>query len=114
MPPIPAARHLNFPTSVTADADGRLYIAESGLPFGGAPEGGIVSQVNPDGTVTPMVRGLRAPVNGVVWHSGGLIISGGGNPVIGPDGKLYFSQGGMTNSGVVGLDSGDLPWLGTI
>ncbi|MGD0299516.1 MAG: sugar dehydrogenase [Bryobacteraceae bacterium] len=145
MPLIPAARHLNFPTSVTADADGRLYIAESGLPFGGAPEGGIVSQVNPDGTVTPLVRGLRAPVNGVIWHSGGLIISEGGNPgriscfnlstgelrtlvdglpgfgnyhtnmvVIGPDGKLYFSQGAMTNSGVLGLDSGDMPWLATI
>jgi glucose/arabinose dehydrogenase len=146
MPPIPAARHLNFPTSVTADADGRLYIAESGLPFGGAPQGGgIVSQVHPDGTVTPLVRGLRAPVNGVIWHAGGLIISEGGYPgrisrfhlstgelqtlidglpgsgnyhtnmaVIGPDGKLYFSQGAMTNSGVVGLDSGDLPWLGTV
>ena len=37
MAPISAARHLNFPTSVTADPDGRIYIAESGLPIGGAP-----------------------------------------------------------------------------
>ena len=142
---IPAARHLNFPTSVTADPDGRMYIAESGLPFGGAPAGGVVSRVNSDGTVTPLVRGLRAPVNGVIWHAGALFISEGGNPgrisrfslssgeletlvdglpgfgnyqtnmaVIGPDGKLYFSQGAMTNSGVLGLDSGDMPWLGTI
>ena len=51
MRPIPAALHLNFPTSMTADADGRLYVAESGLPFRGAPE---------DGPVTPLVRGLRA------------------------------------------------------
>jgi hypothetical protein len=29
----------------------------------------------------------------------------------GPDGKLYFSQGAMTNSGVIGLDSQDLAWL---
>src|ERR1035438_9407368 len=34
--------------------------------------------------------------------------------VIGPDGKLYFRQGAMTNRGVLGLDSGDMPWLGTI
>src|ERR1039458_2901485 len=37
MAPISASRHLNFPTSVTADPDGRIYIAESGLPIGGAP-----------------------------------------------------------------------------
>jgi hypothetical protein len=30
---------------------------------------------------------------------------------IGPDGWLYFSQGAMTNSGVVGLDAYDLAWL---
>src|SRR5262249_52383888 len=32
-------------------------------------------------------------------------------PVIGPDNKLYFSQGAATNSGVVGLDAHDLGWL---
>jgi glucose/arabinose dehydrogenase len=31
--------------------------------------------------------------------------------VFGPDGKLYFSQGAMTNSGVVGLDAYELGWL---
>ena len=30
---------------------------------------------------------------------------------VGPDGWLYFSQGAMTNSGVVGLDAYDLAWL---
>jgi glucose/arabinose dehydrogenase len=29
----------------------------------------------------------------------------------GPDGKLYFSQGAMTNTGVIGLDAYDLGWL---
>jgi glucose/arabinose dehydrogenase len=28
-----------------------------------------------------------------------------------PDGKLYFSQGAMTNSGIVGLDAYELGWL---
>jgi glucose/arabinose dehydrogenase len=31
--------------------------------------------------------------------------------VMGADGKLYFSQGAMTNSGVIGADSGNLAWL---
>ena len=30
---------------------------------------------------------------------------------VGPDGWLYFGQGAMTNSGVVGLDAYDLAWL---
>ena len=34
--------------------------------------------------------------------------------VVGPDGKLYFSQGALTNSSVIGLDSLDLAWLRTV
>jgi glucose/arabinose dehydrogenase len=138
----PVAPNLNFPTSVTSDPGGVIYIAESGLPFAGAPGGGVVSRVNPDASTTPLARGLRAPVNGVTWHDGSLFISEGGNPgrisrlklpsreietvvdglpgfgnyhtnmaVVGPDRKLYFSQGAMTNSGVLGLDSRDMAWL---
>jgi glucose/arabinose dehydrogenase len=29
----------------------------------------------------------------------------------GPDGKMYFTQGAMTNTGIVGLDSYELGWL---
>jgi glucose/arabinose dehydrogenase len=29
----------------------------------------------------------------------------------GPDGRLYFSQGAMTNTGIIGLDAYDLGWL---
>jgi glucose/arabinose dehydrogenase len=32
----------------------------------------------------------------------------------GPDGLLYFSQGAMTNTGIVGLDSYELGWLGRL
>lgn len=138
----PIAQHLNFPTSITCDGEGRIYIAESGLPFGGAPSGGVVSLVERDGGKKCLARDLRAPVNGVTWHDGSIFISEGGNPgrisrlrlssgeletvvdglpgfgnyqtnmaVVGPDRKLYFSQGAMTNSGVIGLDSYDMAWL---
>jgi glucose/arabinose dehydrogenase len=134
---------LSFPTSLAIGDDGSVYVAESGLPFGGAPAGGAIYRLSADGSSRqPLLTGLRAPVNGLLWHDGGLIISEGGHPgrivrldldggecrtlvdglpgfgnyhtnmcVPGPDGKLYFSQGAMTNSAIMGNDSVDLAWL---
>lgn len=130
------ATGLHFPTSLAFDDAGQWWVAESGLPFAGAPAGGRVR--NDDGV---LIEGLRAPVNGLLWHDGAWIVSEGGRPgrlsrvardgarttlvddlptfgdyqtnmaVIGNDGKLYFSQGAATNLGVVGPDSFDLGWL---
>lgn len=136
---------LNFPTSLAFGPDGSLYLAESGLPFDDAPPGGVVWRVGADGVRTRLLDGLRAPVNGLLWHDDGLIVSEGGHPgrilrfvpetgactslidglpgfgnyhtnmvAAGPDGKLYFSQGAMTNSAVMGPDSVDLAWLGEL
>lgn len=135
-------QNLNFPTSATFDDTGTLYVAESGVPFDGAPVGGVVSRVNADGSLERLRGELRYPVNGLVCHDGWLYISEGGYPgrisrispetgewqtlvddlpglgnyhtnmcAVGPDGKLYFSQGAMTNSGIIGLDSHDIGWL---
>jgi glucose/arabinose dehydrogenase len=135
------AEGLDFPTSAAFADDGALYVAESGLPFGGARPGGRIVRIGQGGSSTAVLEGLRAPVNGLVWHDGGFYISEGGFPgrisrwtpdgerqtvldglpgrgnyhlnmvAVGPDGWLYFSQGAMTNSGVVGLDAYDLAWL---
>ena len=135
------ADRFSFPTSLTFDDAGVAYVAESGLPFGGAPPGGRVWRLDPDGTRTLLIAQLRAPVNGLTFHDGGLYISEGGHPgrisrldrdgrhtiilddlpgpgnyhtnmvAFGPDGKLYFSQGAMTNTGIVGLDAYELGWL---
>jgi Glucose / Sorbosone dehydrogenase len=94
-----------------------------------------------NGSSTTVLDGLRAPVNGLARHDGDLLISEGGFPgrisrwrpggerltvldelpgrgnyhvnmvAVGPDGWFYFSQGALTNSGVVGLDAYDLAWL---
>lgn len=134
------ANGFNFPTSVALGAGG-IYVAESGLPFGGARPGGRILEVNTDGTHRCLKDGLRAPVNGLTRHDDALIIAEGGNPgrisridaqgnwevvldglpglgnyhtnmaVVGPDGRYYFSQGAMTNTGVMGLDAYELGWL---
>lgn len=135
------AADLSFPTSLTFDDDGVAYVAESGLPFGGAPPGGTVWRLAPDGTRAPIATGLRPPVNGLTFHDGGLYVSEAGHPArisrfeldgrqtvvldnlpgpgnyhtnmvaFGPDGKLYFSQGAMSNTGIIGLDAYELGWL---
>src|SRR5271167_3837643 len=76
----PVASGLHYPTSVVIDPHGSIFIAESGLPFDGAPRGGVVSRVLEDRTRAILAEGLRSPVNGLAWHEGSLIISEGGNP----------------------------------
>ena len=117
-----------------------MYVAESGLPFGGAPPGGRVWRVGAQREL--LIENLRAPVNGLTFHRGRLYVSEGGHPariscfdldgkllsvvldnlpgpgnyhtnmvVFGPDEKLYFSQGALTNTGIIGLDAYELGWL---
>jgi glucose/arabinose dehydrogenase len=137
------ANGFHFPSSIAFDDDGVLYVAETGLPFAGAPAGGRVYRVDEGGRRTALARGLREPVNGLAYHDGALFISEGGHPgrisrldlrngampetvladlpgpgnyhtntaVFGPDGKLYFGQGAMTNLGIIGLDAYELGWL---
>src|SRR3954469_18078274 len=69
------AEGLDFPTSAAFAEDGTLYVAESGLPFGGARPGGRIVRIASDGSCKSVLEGLRAPVNGLAWHGGGFYIS---------------------------------------
>lgn len=131
---------LALPTSVTFAPDGTTFVAESGLPFGGAAAGGRVWRLEPDGGRTLLAKDLAQPLNGLAFHDGALFVSQGGNSTISrldldgtltpvvtglpapgnyhtnmvafsPDGWMYFSQGALTNTGVVGLDALTLGWL---
>ncbi|MDQ4076402.1 MAG: PQQ-dependent sugar dehydrogenase [Chloroflexota bacterium] len=134
------ASEFSFPTSLTFDDEGVPYVAESGLSFGEAEPGGRIWRVGPGRERTLLAGGLRAPVSGLTFHQGSFYISEGGYPArisrldekgvhvlldnlpgpgryhtnmvaFGPDGKMYFSQGAMTNSGIVGLDAYESGWL---
>lgn len=137
----PTLTGLNFPTSVTFGPDGTMYITETGLPFGGAPVGGRVLRVANGATevlvdkLPPPVNGV-AYHDGFLYVSVGgqpaeifripatggekeTILTGFVGPgnyqlnmvAFGPDGKMYFSTGAMSNLGIAGLDGFDLGWL---
>src|SRR3569832_2432692 len=70
----------SFPTSIAFDENGAMYVAESGLPFGGAPPGGRVWRVLSDSRRELLIENLRPPVNGLTFHRGCLFFSEGGHP----------------------------------
>ena len=133
---------LSFPTSLAISEDGVFYVAESGLPFGGAAPGGRIWCFESNTRRTLLAENLHPPVNGLTLHDRHLYVSEGGHPArisrfeldgsgqtvildnlpgpgnyhtnmiaFGPDSKLYFSQGAMTNTGIIGLDAYELGWL---
>lgn len=73
--------------------EGVLYVAEGGCP-------GCISRLELDGRKTILVDDLPGGGN---YHTNMV--------AIGPDRKLYFGQGAMTNSGIVGADAQQLSWL---
>jgi glucose/arabinose dehydrogenase len=59
-----------------------------------------VVRISPNGSTTVIVDGLPGRGDHQTNH-----------PVIGPDGRLYFGVGSVTNSGVVGSDNAAYGWL---
>lgn len=133
-------RGLSFATVVAVAEDGTVYVAEAGFSYPGVEAPPRVLRVRPDGTTEVVVnRGLNGPVAGLAVHRGMLYIAHRGtvsavdlatgamrdlvtglpalgdhfteNLAVGPDGKLYFTQGTATNSAVVGLDNYVVYWL---
>lgn len=139
----PVAIGLTFPTSITFDDDGNIYIAEAGYSYGPAKSAGQgrVLRLKPDGSMECIVCGLRGPVTGMAYRGGSIYVAQGGFPgrilrvdsdrkvtplveglrsggdhftgdiAFGPDGRMYFGVGSVTNSGVVGVDNFFFGWL---
>lgn len=124
-------RDLEYPISVDFDDTGNMYIAEAGFAYGDPVAPARILRISPTGHMAIVVEQLGGPINDLLWHQGRLFISHFGKisalerdgavrdlvtdlPVafghqnnqmsVGPDGKIYFGLGTITNSGVVGLD----------
>jgi len=129
-------RDLNDPTCVELDSDGNLYIAESGAVSDDGAWDARILRVAPWGEMEVVAERLSGPITGLLWHQERLYVSHRGRIswvepgegvhdvvtglpsdgdhqnnqlVAGPDGRIYFGQGTVTNSGVVGLDN--LSWV---
>lgn len=121
-----AVTGLNFPTGLTF-GNGVMYVSESGIA--GPPR---IVRVGANGSITEVAGGFNTPVTGVTFHDGWLYVShkgvitrlhpdGSGRQDIitglpsngdhsneqitfDSNGRMYFTIGTATNSGVVGSD----------
>jgi sugar lactone lactonase YvrE len=135
------ATGLSFPTGVTFDDVGGVYVVESGYSYG---EVFLTPKlVRVDGGRSEVVAtGANPPWNGVTWDGGSFFVAEGGvidggrilridadgsqhvlvdrlpsvgdhhtNGPVVRDGWVYFGQGTATNAAIVGLDNADFGWL---
>jgi glucose/arabinose dehydrogenase len=137
----PVTTGLTYPTAVVFDDANRPYVVEGGYSYGERYKTARLLRIEPDGRHTVIASGKNQPWTGATFHRGAFYVSQGGHPgrivritldgkettvvdglpskgdhftnapVFGPDGWLYFAQGTVTNSGVVGQDNVLFGWL---
>lgn len=73
---------LTFPTTLTFDNRGYLYIAEAGYSYGPAVSNGMgrILRLNLDGQVEEIARNFRAPLTGLTWYDGWFYAAEGAYP----------------------------------
>ena len=135
-----ALRDLTYPTSVAFDDSGNMYVAEGGYSYGDPVAPARILRVNKGGKLEYVADQFNGPITGLTWHQGKLYVSHFGKISVmdpeghvrdiltgiplspahpnsevtfGPDGKLYFGVGSLSNSGIVGLDEAS-PFLGLL
>jgi glucose/arabinose dehydrogenase len=139
----PVLWNLTLPSTVTFDDNGSMYVAESGYSYGEFKPIPRILKLDDKGRLSVLVdRGLNGPITDLEFnkHDGllyashrGVIsaIDGRGHVkdlivalpsmgdhhnnqiAFGSDGRLYFGQGTVTNTGVAGEDSYAYGWLKT-
>lgn len=73
---------LTFPTGLTFDDQGYLYIAEAGYSYGPALSngGGRILKLSSLGRVEEVAHGFRPPVTGLTWYDGYFYVAEGAYP----------------------------------
>jgi glucose/arabinose dehydrogenase len=141
----PILWNLTLPDAMAFDDNGNMYVAEAGAAYGSFNPPVKILKVNEQtGSVSTLVdRFLNGPVQDIVYHNGMLYASHKGTIstidiknglvqdiirglpwgdhqnnqlVFGPDGRMYFGIGTVTNSGVVGIDNylPNIGWLAQV
>lgn len=135
------ASELTSPACMTFNSNGELYAAEAMPSKETLGDRARIIHITKDGEKKEIISNLQSPITGLSWHhdtlyaiSGGFngkvyqiskkgkasilidnLRSGGDHPtsniVFGPDGKMYFGVGTVTNSSVVGEDNFKAGWL---
>lgn len=101
----PVAVGLTYPTGLTFDDRGNLYVGEGGFSYGPAKAEGLgrILRLNRDGTMTEIASGLQGPMTGMTWHRGAFYVAEGGFPGrisrVKPDGTKQVLVDGLRSGG---------------
>lgn len=114
----PVAMRLNFPTGITFDDNGRIYLTEAGYSYGELWGEARLLRLEDDGSRSVIASSNNGPWNGVVWHDGFFYVAEGGQRdggkilKISPEGKVTSLVEGLpsfgdhhTNGPVIGPDN---------
>lgn len=97
------ATGLTFPTGVTFDDAGQVYVTEAGYSYGEVFTTPRLLRIDAGGRTTVVATGKNPPWTGVAWADGAFIVSEGG---VTEGGRiLRMTPGGQTQTLVAGLPS---------
>ncbi len=85
------AADLTYPTSITFDNGGRMYVAEAGLTQGDDRAPGRILRITPNGTrahIDVVADEIVRPVKDVLWRDGRLLVAHANRIGIVADGKV--------------------------
>lgn len=71
------AQGLSFPTGVTFDDQGRVYVVEAGYAYGEVITTPRLLRVGASGQIEVVATGTNPPWNGVTYHEGAFYVAGG-------------------------------------
>lgn len=122
---------LTYPTNIEFGPDGELYFSEAGFTYPFIYTDSRIYRLTGDGDKVVVAEGFNGPLIGLMWHNDGFLVTHRGtlsrveldgtrtdlvdglpaygdhhtNHLVLQDGKVYFGQGTVTNTGVIGSDN---------